>query len=353
MDYVETIGPFLNKDGRRFWFDFYRVIPVVQVWLQGASNPFLLLPLEINNRLNIIGPTRYKIPKGSVWINADLFASASPDNLYCGLTVKDGDINFTAPLSITADNKLIVPVGMEASVTLALEHKRITDESPDDNGIDAKQASIKLPRTFSFSINHTGKAITAVDSKWNLYGQAINFSFDNTKPMRWVPELNRIAIPYKTDVTELEIAQCNSPVCTISGKAPVADAAWVLSATAININAPLEADGIGAMAVGVVEGLEVSWLGLKDTNLFEKGIAQLKNAMVMLMPGRINIATLFASAPTGKQRYNLWQEPAVDGVEMPVQYIDLFYTKQFFFFYDSLQKKAQKQYLHRQIVLPV
>ncbi len=26
---VETIGPFFNKDGRRFWFDFYRVIPVV------------------------------------------------------------------------------------------------------------------------------------------------------------------------------------------------------------------------------------------------------------------------------------------------------------------------------------
>ncbi len=127
------------------------------------------------------------------------------------MTVRDGDINFTAPLSITADNKLIVPVGMEASVTLALEQKRITDESPDDNGIDAKEASIKLPKTFSFSINHTGKAITAVDSKWNLYGQAINFTFDNTKPMRWVPELNRIAIPYKTDVTELEIAQCKKP----------------------------------------------------------------------------------------------------------------------------------------------
>ncbi len=64
-----------------------------------------------------------------------------------------------------------------------------------------------------------------MDSKWNLYGQAINFTFDNTKPMRWVPELNRIAIPYKTDVTELEIVQCKSPVCTISGKAPIADAA--------------------------------------------------------------------------------------------------------------------------------
>jgi hypothetical protein len=33
---IDTIGPIFNRDGRRFWFDIYRVIPVVQVWLQGA-----------------------------------------------------------------------------------------------------------------------------------------------------------------------------------------------------------------------------------------------------------------------------------------------------------------------------
>ena len=158
--------------------------------------------------------------------------------------------------------------------------------------------------------------------------------------MRWSPELNRILIPYKTDVTEIDIVQCKSPVCTVSGKATIAEAWWALSAAAINITAPLEADGTGAMALGVVEGLEVSWLGLKDANLFEKGSALLKNALVMLMPGRISIATLFASNPTGKQRYNLWQE-TIDGIEKPVQYIDLLYTKQFFFFYDSLQSGTE------------
>ena len=333
---INTLGPFINRDGRRFWFDFFRIIPVVQVYMQGAPQPFLLLPLEVNNRINILGPRSYKIPKGSVWINADFFAAASPDNLFCGLTVADGTLNFTGPLSIGAGNKLVIPNGMEAAVNLNLEQKIISDVSPDDNGIDAKEATIQLPKTLNFTINNTGKSMEAGPAAWNLYGQPVNFVFDNTKAMRWSPEINRILISYKVDIAEMNVIQCKSPVCTVSGHAAIVESDWALTAAVININAPLQADGTGAMAVIILNGLEATWQGLKDANLFEKSSAKLLNALVMLMPGRINIATLFAANPTGKQRYNLWQE-TIDGIEKPMQYIDLFYTKQFFFFYDSLQ----------------
>lgn len=334
---IETIGPVFNRDGRRFWFDLYRIIPVVEVWLAGAARPFLLLPLEVNNRINIIGPRKYKVPKGSAWIHADLFAATSPDNLYCGLTVKDGELNFTEPLSITSGNKLIIPAGMEVSVSLQPDQQAVTNNSPDSNGIDVKDAAIALPKTLSFTLNHTGKSLNADDASWNLYGQKINFRFDNTKPMRWVPELNRIALPYKQDVTDFVVKQSKSPVCTIEGKAKIADASWVLTAAAININAPLQAEGSGAMAIAVKEGLTASWIGLKDASLFEKSSAALKNALVMLMPGRLNISTLFAANPTGRQRYQLWQEPPLPEAASPVQHIDLQYTSQFAFFYDCLQ----------------
>jgi hypothetical protein len=87
-----------------------------------------------------------------------MFAQTSPDNLYCGLTVKGGELNLTGPLTISTNNKLIVPVGMEAAVVLNLEQEVITDVSPDNNGIDVKEATIELPKTLRFSINHTGKA---------------------------------------------------------------------------------------------------------------------------------------------------------------------------------------------------
>jgi hypothetical protein len=337
---VGSVGPFINREGRRSWFDLYRVIPAVQVWMQGAAQPFLIVPLEVRNFLNFFRPNSFKIPKGSVWINADLFTPPSPDNLYCGLTVEDSELSFTHPLTVTADNKILVPPGVEASVKLNLRQKVVTDASPDNNGIDASEATIALPKTLSFTINHSGKSITADNSSWALYGQSINFTYDNVKPMRWSPELNRVLIPYTADVAEFDVVKCKSPVCTINGKAAIAESWWALSAAAININAPLEADGTGAMATGVVQGLEVSWLGLKDANLFEKGSASLKNALVMLMPGRVSIATMFAYNPTGMQRYNLWQVTSGD-VQEPVQYIDLLYTKQFFFFYDSLQSGTE------------
>ncbi len=333
---IKTSGPYNNADGRRFWFDFYRIIPVVKVWLQGAAQPFILLPLEVTNPINIRRPRSFKIPRGSVWIHGDIFAETTPNNLYCGLTVADGIISFTSALPIGVGNQIIIPNGIEADVQLNLEQKVVTDLSPDDNGIDAKESTIALPKTLHFTINNTGKSLEAGAAGWNLYGQPVNFAFDNTKPMRWSPEINRMVIPYKADVAEMDALQCKSSVCNINGKAPIFESLWALSAAAVNINAPLQADGTGAMGVVILQGLKVNWQGLKDTNLFEKSYTQLKNALVMLMPGRINIATLFASNPTGKQRYNLWQE-TLNGIEKPVQYIDLLYSKNFFFFYDSLQ----------------
>ncbi|MDB5207947.1 MAG: hypothetical protein JWR72_3022, partial [Flavisolibacter sp.] len=52
---TETIGPFFTREGRRVWFDIFRVIPVVQVWMQGAARPFLLVPLEVSNIISRVG----------------------------------------------------------------------------------------------------------------------------------------------------------------------------------------------------------------------------------------------------------------------------------------------------------
>jgi hypothetical protein len=100
----QTAGPFINREGKKVWYDFYKVIPLVQVWMEGAPGPFLLAPIEINSRISILGPRHYKIPKGSAWIQADVFAPDSPDSLYCGLTLKGGSIDLSGPVAIGEDN---------------------------------------------------------------------------------------------------------------------------------------------------------------------------------------------------------------------------------------------------------
>ncbi|HWJ28716.1 MAG TPA: hypothetical protein VNS32_19385, partial [Flavisolibacter sp.] len=338
---INSMGPFNSIDGRRFWFDFYRVIPLVQLWMQGAPQPFMLLPVEVRVPFPIIGPHRFPIPAGSVWINAELFTGSAPMNVYCGLTVKGGELDFNGPINIGAGNKVIVPPGITAAVKLNLDQKTVPDVSPDDNGIDAKEAVINLPDTLSFTINNAGRSFTGIsNANWTLYGQSIDFTYDNSKEPTWSKELSKVLIPFTASVNDLEIIQCKSPLVSLTGKATIAQSWWSLSAASININAPLQADGTGAISLGVVNGIETSWKGLKDIPLKESSSTLLKNALVTLMPGRINIATLFASNPIGKQRFNLWQE-TVNGFQKPVQFIDLLFGNQFFFFYDSLQKGTE------------
>ncbi len=330
-----TIGPVFNREGRRIWFDFYRIIPLVQVSLKGAPMPFLLLPLEVSKMLYQTGQKVYKIPKGSVWIQADKFAVATPDNLYCGLTVANGEINLSAPVNIDGSDKMVIPAGVTATIHLNLEQKVVND-NPDTYGLDVKEATISLPKSMTFTVSSLGAKFKEIGSaNWKLYGQEVNFAFEANKPIQWNLFLNRILIPFKADAPKMIVRQCKSTVSPTTGTAAITDSFWGLNAAVIDISAPLEADGTGAMAVMVGEGLRMTWMGLKDVNLFEKSFASLKNALVMFMPGRINIATFFAYNPIGKQRYNLWKETSPEMPD-PVQCIDLYYTKQFFLFYDCL-----------------
>ncbi len=337
---INTVGPVVNRDGRRVWFDFYKIIPVVQVWMQGAAQPFLLLPLEVRKFVTTPSSS-YNIPEGSVWIKSDLFSSGAPGNLYCGLTVKGGQLTFDLPLAVSSNNKLVVQTGMKATIHLNLQQKTVTETSPDNYGIDAKESAIELPAVLDFYVKSTGAKFTAIGSaNWNLYDQKVGFTYDKGKPMRWSPELNRIIVPFQASVSVMNIVKCRSNFSTIKGKAPVLESSWALPAALINVSSPLKADGTGAMAMVVANGLTVHWRGLKDSNLYDNSSVKLLNALVMVMPGRINIATLFASNPTGKQRYNLWQETGSE-VKKAVQYIDLLYTANFFFFYDCLQQGTE------------
>ncbi len=338
---IETVGPIITRNGRRFWYDFYRVIPVVQVWLQGAVRPFLLLPLEVRNINIISGPLQYKIPAGSAWINADVFTPQSPDHLYVGLKIKGGTLSLKTSLNVTADNKLIINPGNEAALEFQLEMQKAEDPSGDDYGTDAAKATLQLPEKFSFTINHTGRSINCSDSEWKLYGQSVKFKYNPNKPILWNAQLNRIAIPYDSDQPKFEVMECSSTTCSIEGSASITDAAWALPAASINIAAPLQAEGSGAMAIAIQDGISASWYGLRDGTLYESSAARLKNALILLMPGRINIATLFANNPGGRHRYNCWKPAAMNELDQSLQFVDVYFTKQFFFFYDSLSKGVE------------
>ena len=74
-----TIGPFTNKDGRQFWFDFFRIEKQVALYIQGSPDPVLLFNVRtrlIFTDLNLPPVTDllpvYQLPAGQ---HLDQFAA--------------------------------------------------------------------------------------------------------------------------------------------------------------------------------------------------------------------------------------------------------------------------------------
>ena len=329
----KTIGPLINAHGQQNWFDIYRIFTGVQLFLQGAAQPSVILSLQIPRfHFFFHNNTDYAIPASSTWINSHLISAAAPDNQFCGLTVKSGTLHFTNDVQLN-NNTMIVPPGTTVTITLALVEQVDASVSPDDTGIDAKNATVNLPLTFSFSFSDAGSQVLAAgDASWTVYQQEDNFTLDNNKPTFYLQQFNRVCIPYQSSAAQFDTANCLSTVCNIKGTASILQSAWSLSCAVLDINNPLEAKGIGAMMIQTDKGLSASWYGLQDVNLKNKEWISLRSPWILAEPGRISITDLNAGNINAKQEYKLWKNDKGQW-----NTIDLQYTESFLFFYNCLQ----------------
>ncbi|HEX7457747.1 MAG TPA: hypothetical protein VF301_04860, partial [Ginsengibacter sp.] len=175
----QTIGPLINVHGQKSWFDIYRIFTGVQLFLQGAVQPSVILSLQIPRfHFFFHNNTDYAIPASSIWINSHLISVAAPDNQFCGLTVKSGTLHFTNDVQLN-NNTMIVPPRTTVTIILALVEQVDASVSPEDTGIDAKNATVNLPLTFSFSFSDAGSQVLAAgDASWTVYQQEDNFTLD-------------------------------------------------------------------------------------------------------------------------------------------------------------------------------
>ena len=330
----QTLGPFINLHGQQNWFDLYKIFPGVQLFLQGAAQPALILTLKIFRVLAVFQKhTDYPIPASSIWINSHLISPSAPDNQFCGLTIAGGTLHFTNDVLLNANNTMVVLPGTVATITLQLTEQVDVSVSPDNTGIDAKNAVVNLPLTLSFSFSDTGSQIlSAGDASLKVYQQQDSLTFNNNTPGFYLPQFNRVCIPYQSSATSFDTANCLSIVCNIKGTASILRSAWSLSCAALDVNNPLEAKGIGAMMIQTDKGLSASWYGLQDMNLKNKEWVNLCSAWILSEPGRISITDLNAGNINAKQEYKLWKNDKDQW-----NTIDLQYTDSFLFFYNCLQ----------------
>jgi hypothetical protein len=105
-----------------------------------------------------------------------------------------------------------------------------------------------LPANWEFTCNATSHTITRLDQiSWKLYGQEGNSTWSGQQILFYNNQLSRLFIPLNAAPSSFEVKECLSPFHTISGKAPVVQSWWGISAATLDVNNPLEAAGNGAL----------------------------------------------------------------------------------------------------------
>lgn len=306
-----TIGPFVHKDGRQFWYDFFRITKLITLYIQGIAEPVLLFKIKqrqptatpVEGPVPVALKKTYNLAKGSIWINSRFLAPNAPVGSYTGLTINGGKITLGKP-PVDLNGQLTVTASTKISVQLDLNQPEVTDaDEASSYGVDARNLKLELPENLSFHFSGQGRTIDeAGGASWNLYGQTLGFKWDNQAQATFDPVLRRIVFPYSTSEQTLQIIQAESKFNRLNHSALINRRAWALPVATIDINQPTEAAGIGAMLVQCDTGLGNTWQGL------EGGGFHLANPAFLVSPGQILLGDLTTGNPHAHQSLDLWKD---------------------------------------------
>lgn len=333
---IETVGPLTNAGGRVVWFDFYKVEKLIALYIQGRPEPVILFNSSFRQTLvqkisnaHVELVKSFNILPGSVWINAHALAPSAPAGRYVGLKVKGGNIALDA-LPFLQGTQLTAAPNNHIQISLQPEQKNDADAAVDSVfGKDARNAQYSLPAVFNFTLLGNSKNITEISAaSCTIYGQGIEFAWAGDQGAEYLPSLSRLLIPWNTNVNSFDVSSCESPYCQTSGNAQILKSWWALPAAIIDVNAPLQADGSGAVLLQCDKGLIVKWSGLAETDML------LTQPFLLGEPGRIGITDLTANALGASQHFELWK----DAVNPHGTSVDLLFQKSAPFIFNSISK---------------
>ena len=309
----KTIGPFINNDGNKIWFDFYKIEKLVALYIQGNPEPAILFNVSTLRRflsfnLPLITDLlhTYKLLPGSVWINSKIFAQTAPSGFYAGLKIKGGEIVLSAAPQLI-NNQLTIAPNILAKVRLDLDQPSPKDaDDTSKYGLDAREMALKLPTQFSFQFSGNNRQINSADAaKWTVLGDERSFEWAQGSIPVYRTDIKRIVIPYKSSPGEFIVNNSKSDFNKTQGKATILESGWALPVASINISQPPPAEGIGGMMISCKDGLSTNWKGLQG------GEIKLIKPTLLVDPGTFSFTDPNAGNNIySRQQFSLWQDSA-------------------------------------------
>jgi hypothetical protein len=307
---VETLGPFLNEQGIEIWIDFYRIVKLVTLYMNGV--PALLFKTTVRGNPIPIGTNppppllqQYTLNAGSIWINARLLSPAAPNDRYVGLKIKGGTLKTSIAPVMQNNQATLNPATV---LTLALDIEQPTESFAGDGsgyGDDARKATYQLPTSLQFVWQNNKVDITGIgQASCNVFGQAISFA--NTTQTAITLEYNalisKVLIPWKPSPVDFEAKQSVSPAFKLSGKAKLTKAYWGLPVATLDVANPVQADSGGSVVLVTDKGLRATWPGLQHEDI------RLQATIINAEPSMISLLDLGAQGIGATQDFELWKE---------------------------------------------
>jgi len=306
-----SVGPFTSKDGRQFWYDFFPIVKLVALYIDGEAQPALLFKIRENGQI-FVGPNlpiaanpskTYNLIQGSIWVNSKYLAPNAPANTFVGLAITGGRVTLEEQPQMV-NEKLTIGTNKKITVNLELDQPEVTDAISDSTyGDDARQMQLQLPQTLRFHFSSNGRSIDEVgNASWELYGQALGFEWNANGQTTFDNQLQRIVFPFNASEQTIIIQNNASSFHFLSQNAQIDRSGWVLPVATIDIVQPLAAAGIGAMMVQGDHGILNRWTGLEGGNL------SLNAPIFIVGPGQISLTDLSTANSHASQSLHLWKD---------------------------------------------
>ena len=306
----KTIGPLINIDGRKLWFDFFSVEKLVAIYLSEATMPAIIFNIDVikifdTNKIPLQAPAtkEYTLTKNSsIWINSSLLAPNSPAGKFTGLTIQSGTISLSEVATIIGE-KTTVPATASVTVQLTLNQQKVIDaDMVSPYGLDARAATYNLPDHLSFVFNSTSTSITSIGAAdWNLFKQPCKFNYNLALGV-YNPALFSIFIPFTADNPLFTISESLSSFAQLKGSAQITESFWNLPVADLDLSHISPAAGIGAIAIVCLKGLDISWIGLQN------GPIDINGCVIIAHPEGIAIGSTIAGKFNSNQKFTLWQD---------------------------------------------
>ncbi|HEY6081916.1 MAG TPA: hypothetical protein VIU45_00580, partial [Chitinophagaceae bacterium] len=299
-----TIGPFVDANGIKRWYDFYPVFiqQQVKIFVADTNQPLLILTV-FESIFFPRNQLKYALVPGSLWIAAkSLSNEVNTGDAYCGLKIKGGSISFSkVPVPVGKDFQ--IDAATQVTLTIQPDPNAVSGSDP-STGLDATKAQLSyFPQVVFQFTNGAGKITGNAPGKIKVYGSGVGLGdYDAAGQITYSTNLGGIFIPFKTTATAFSFTTVLSTFCLPGGGGQIVEAGWFLPVSLTSAGQLGAAGGTGSLGFAVSKGASIQWQGLQNGpfafNLF----------ILLAEPGLISIIGAVIKNPLTSEKFILWEE---------------------------------------------